>query len=105
MNQPIEIKQEYKSTCVAFGASGLPLGQRSQDDLADLAEMAQYNKDLERFFVTVPDRQYLDEYKKNKVMQATQPVITPEAEQVQESPKTDETTPDESTINPTAHEG
>jgi hypothetical protein len=39
----LKVKDEHKSTVVAFGNSGLPLGQR--DDLIDLAIIAQRSQD------------------------------------------------------------
>lgn len=38
---PINIKAEHSETVVGFNQSGIPLGKRSQEDLRDLAIMAQ----------------------------------------------------------------
>lgn len=58
-----KIKDQYASTVVAFGNSGLPLGQR--DDIDDLAIMAHRSQDptLLELFETLPS---LDELLKKK---------------------------------------
>lgn len=58
-----KIKEQYGATVVAFGNSGLPLGQR--DDIDDLAIMAQRSQDptLIQLFEELPP---LDELLKNK---------------------------------------
>jgi hypothetical protein len=59
-----KIKKEYLQTTVAFGKSGLPLGNR--DDIDDLAIIALESKDktLLSLFETLPT---LAELKKSKV--------------------------------------
>lgn len=72
----VKIKKEYASTVIAFGNSGLPLGQR--DDLSDLAIIAHQSKDpsLLKLFETLPS---LEDLQREKV-QALLPVLSAIAE-------------------------
>ncbi|MVT11383.1 hypothetical protein [Chitinophaga tropicalis] len=80
----VTIKKEYQSAVVAFGNSGLPLGQR--DDLLDLAIIATKSGDpsLLQLFEPLPS---LEELQKMKV-QPLLPVI--EALKETASPGTEE---------------
>jgi hypothetical protein len=69
----VKIKKEYASTVIAFGNSGLPLGQR--DDLNELAIIAHQSQDpsLLELFDTLPS---LEDLQREKV-HALLPVIAP----------------------------
>ena len=58
-----KIKEEFKTATVAFGGSGFPLGERSDiDDLAIIA-LESGNKELLKFFETLPELQVLKNVK------------------------------------------
>lgn len=59
-----EIKEEYKAAVVGFNRSGLPLGKR--DDLHLLAEMAEHNPSLSKYFVKLPTLEEIREWKERK---------------------------------------
>lgn len=71
-NKMVKIKKEYESAVVAFGTSGLPLGQR--EDLLDLAIIAQQSKDpsLIKLFESLPTLEQLQRMK----IQPLLPVVT-----------------------------
>jgi hypothetical protein len=94
----LNIKEEFKSTVVGFGTSGLPLGERSQDDLVALAEMSAYDGYSAKFFEELPTAEQIQAYKENKLIQQTEPVaeepakptaveITPVVNEEQEAPE------------------
>lgn len=68
MDNIFEIKDEFKSTVVAFNGSGLPLGSRS--DLHILAAMAKYNPSFKKFFVNLPTEEQIKEYKADQFIRA-----------------------------------
>lgn len=41
----ISIKREHKKTAIAFGNSGLPLGERTEQELIDLGILARQSND------------------------------------------------------------
>jgi hypothetical protein len=57
----LKIKEEYQAAIVGFNNSGLPLGKRT--DLHLLAQMAQYDKSLQKYFERMPDQKEIDAYK------------------------------------------
>jgi hypothetical protein len=63
----IRIKNLYKGTRIAFGASGLPLGKRSKEDILDLAIIAQDSKNPNILVLFEGDLPPLDELKKIKL--------------------------------------
>lgn len=69
----LKLKKQFESTVIAFGNSGLPLGQR--DDLLDLAIIAQQSQDptLLQLFESLPS---LGELQKQRI-QPLLPAITP----------------------------
>lgn len=69
----IVIKEEFLSTVVGFGKSGLPLGSR--DDLGDLAIIAQESQDptLLNLFEKLPSLDALKKHKTDKQLKALSP--------------------------------
>jgi hypothetical protein len=53
----LKIKKLYQKTRMAFGASGLPLGKRSKDEILDLAIIAREsnNPTILDFFEEIPE--------------------------------------------------
>lgn len=78
------IKDEYKDVIVGFNNSGLPLGQRSDSDLALLAQMAEHNPSLRKYFVEFPAPAIVQEHKVETFLAKSEPepevIITPEEE-------------------------
>lgn len=66
MKNIFEIKEEYKSTIVGFNNSGLPLGSRS--DLDKLALMAYVNPGLAKYFVSLPSKEQISEYRADRML-------------------------------------
>jgi len=64
----LKIKKEYEATVVGFNNSGLPLGQRK--DLHLLAEMAQYDTSLQKYFERVPEKTEIDAYKEELFLES-----------------------------------
>jgi hypothetical protein len=60
MEPKIKVKEEFINEIVGFNNSGLPLGERSQEDLRWLATQAQtVNPSLKRFFEKLPTLEQL----------------------------------------------
>ena len=66
----LTIKEEYKSIVVGFGNNGLPLGERTQDELIKLAEMAAYDGYSAKYFTNLPTPEQIATYKENKFLAA-----------------------------------
>lgn len=73
MASSLKIKEEFKTTVVGFGNSGLPLGQRSEADLIKLAEMAKYDKHLANYFEVLPTDEKLQEAKVDTFLKTNPP--------------------------------
>lgn len=62
----LKIKKLYLTTRIAFGASGLPLGKRTSEEILDLAIIARESKDqsiLVVFEGEIPDLEQLRDMK------------------------------------------
>lgn len=80
----IIVKNEFLQTVVAFGNSGLPLGQR--DDLIDLAIIAQESNDLTllQLFEKLPSLATLKKAKTDKELKAVLPEVVEGQQTTQE---------------------
>ncbi|MFB6453713.1 hypothetical protein ACE38W_00455 [Chitinophaga sp. Hz27] len=71
----VKINKQFKATVIAYGNSGLPLGQR--EDLDDLAIIALRSQDptLLRLFDNLPSLEVLLKQKTEKALSQLRPIL------------------------------